>query len=97
MNAKEFDLMLAKYADVIVRVGLNLRKGQRLGLRAILDDAPFVRKVVESAYKAGAKHVDVLWSDEKVTRARFEHTDPASLSSVPDLIFTPSGRLGKEG
>ena len=97
MNAKEFDLMLAKYADVIVRVGLNLRKGQRLGIRAILDDAPFVRKVVESAYKAGAKHVDVLWSDEKVTRARFEHADPESLSFVPDWIFTRYEELGKDG
>ena len=54
MNEQEFDRMLAKYADVVVKVGLNLRKGQRLSVRAIIDDAPFIRKVAESAYKAGA-------------------------------------------
>jgi aminopeptidase len=87
MNEQEFDKMLGKYADVVVKVGLNLRKGQVLGIRAIIEDAPFIRKVAESAYKAGAKNVDVLWSDEKITRTRYELADPESLSEFPDWIF----------
>ena len=39
-NAQEFDKMLAKYADVVVKVGLNLRNDQRLAIRAILDAGP---------------------------------------------------------
>ena len=54
MTEQEFDELLSKYADVVVRIGLNLRKGQRLILRGILDDAPLMRKVTESAYKARA-------------------------------------------
>ncbi len=88
MNEQEFDKMLAKYADVVVKVGLNLRKGQKLSIRAIIDDAPFIRKVAESAYKAGAKYVDVLWNDEKITRTRFEHADPESLTEIPNWLFT---------
>ena len=30
MNQEEFAQALQKYADVVVRVGLNLREGQRL-------------------------------------------------------------------
>ena len=79
--------MLGKYADVVVRIGLNLRKGQRLLLRGILDDAPLVRKVTESAYKAGAVYVDVAYTDEQITRIRFEHADPETLTEVPNWIF----------
>ena len=88
MNEQEFDKMLTKYADVVVKVGLNLRKGQKLAIRAIIDDAPFIRKVAESAYKAGARYVDVLWTDEKISRTRFEHADPESLAEIPNWLLT---------
>ena len=45
MENQEFEKMLEKYADVVVKVGLNLRKGQKLSIRAIIEDAPFIRKV----------------------------------------------------
>lgn len=80
--------MLAKYADVAVRVGLNIRNDQRLAIRAILEDAPFVRKVTESAYKAGARYVDVQWTDEESARIRMEHADDDALLEVPDWILT---------
>lgn len=88
MNGQEFDSMLSKYADVVVKVGLNLRRGQKLSIRAIIEDAPFVRKVAEKAYNAGAKYVDVLWADENISRIRFEHADPESLTEVPNWLFT---------
>ncbi|MEO5887696.1 MAG: aminopeptidase [Anaerolineales bacterium] len=87
MNESEFDQMLAKYADVVVKIGLNLQKGQRLLIRALLDDAQLVRKVTESAYKAGAIFVDVLYTDERLTRIRLEHADPESLNEVPNWTF----------
>lgn len=89
--------MLAKYADVVVRVGLNLRKGQILSIRAILEDAPFIRKVVQSAYKAGAKYVDVLWGDEPSNRARFEYAEPETITYIPDWIFTRYEEYMKDG
>ncbi|MEW6086510.1 MAG: aminopeptidase [Chloroflexota bacterium] len=86
MTEQEFDQLLSKYADVVVRIGLNLRKGQRLLLRGILDDAPLMRKVAESAYKAGAVYVEPIYTDERITRIRFEHADPESLTEVPDWM-----------
>jgi aminopeptidase len=87
MTEQEFDTLLGKYADVVVHIGLNLRKGQRLLIRGILDDAPLIRKVTESAYKAGAIYVDVLFTDERITRLRFEHADPETLTEVPNWLY----------
>ncbi len=88
MTESEFDTLLSKYADVVVRVGLNLRKGQRLLLRGILDDAPLMRKVTESAYKAGAIYVEPIYTDERITRIRFEYADPETLTEVPNWMMT---------
>ncbi|HKJ40064.1 MAG TPA: aminopeptidase [Anaerolineales bacterium] len=60
MDEKEFDQMLDKYADVIVNIGLGLKKDQVLFINGILEDAPFARAVAKSAYKTGAKYVDMM-------------------------------------
>ena len=57
MNQEEFAQALQKYADVVVRVGLNLREGQRLFIFAGIFDYPLVRSVAASAYNAGARLV----------------------------------------
>jgi len=87
MNPQEFDKLLSKYADVIVQIGLGIRKDQILSIRGILEDAPLIRKVTASAYQAGAKYVDVLWNDEPSSRLRFEHADPENLTYNPDWIL----------
>lgn len=56
-------------------------------IQALLDDAPFVRKATEAAYKAGAVYVDVLFMDEKLNRIRFEHADPETITEIPDWVF----------
>ncbi len=43
MNEQEFSQALQKYADVVVRVGLNLRAGQRLFILAGIHDYPLVQ------------------------------------------------------
>jgi len=97
MNEKEFNAMLEKYADVTVKVGLNLRKDQRLLVRGLIEDAPFIRKVAESAYKAGARLVDVAWADEKVGRIRLEHAEEETLSDVPNWMLARYEEFAKRG
>lgn len=87
MTETEFDQLLSNYADVVVRVGLNLRKGQRLLLRGLLDDASLMRKVAESAYKAGAIYVEPIYTDERISRIRFEQADPETLTEVPNWML----------
>lgn len=84
------ETMLEKYAELTVRVGLNLQAGQRLQVRAPVEAAPFVRKVAASAYKAGCRYVDVIWSDELVTKARFEYAPRDSFEEYP--VYLAKGR-----
>lgn len=88
MAVKDFDRKLTRYADLIVRVGLNLQKGQNLAIGgknlsrgAPLSTAPLVRKVAESAYKVGAHLVSPLWDDDQINLIRFKYADPASLDA----------------
>lgn len=65
--------LLRKYAEVIVRVGLNVQKGQKLLIsHAPLDAFPLVREVTKAAYERGVRLVDVLWSDEQLAKIRFQ-------------------------
>ena len=68
--ASEFEENLEKYAELIVKVGLNLQPGQRLligsplfgGLTPI-EAEPLVARVAKHAYQSGARLVDVIWTD----------------------------------
>lgn len=68
----DLETKLEKYAALAVEVGVNVQPGQTLVVNAPLITAPFVRKVVKRAYEKGAKNVHVDWSDEDVTRIKFE-------------------------
>jgi aminopeptidase len=75
-----FETYMERYADLIIRIGLHLQKGQSLYIQSNLDSAPFTRKVVQKAYEAGAEQVYVDWNDEQVQRIKFE--------LAPDEAFT---------
>jgi len=69
-----FEQKLKKYAELIVKVGLNLQPNQRLFILAgPLDVAPLVRLVVAAAYQSGAPFVSVIWFDEQLTKIRYEN------------------------
>ena len=78
-----FEQKLQNYADLAVKIGVSLQPGQRLMIRAPVESAPLVRLITASAYKAGAQLVDVMWSDDAVTLARFEHAPRASFEEFP--------------
>ncbi len=81
--ASQFEKQLEQYAELIVRVGLNLRAGQKLSVRAPVEGAPLARLVAASAYRAGARLVDVLYSDEQVTLARHQYAPRDSFAEFP--------------
>jgi aminopeptidase len=76
--------MLQLYADVAVRVGLNLRAGQRLAIAAPIETAALVRQIAISAYKAGGRYVDVVWGDQQMDLLRFRHAPRDSFKEYPD-------------
>jgi len=76
---KNFLSNLKKYADLVIKVGLNLQPGQKLIMQHLRNDgvpiqaAPLIRLVADSAYQAGARLVDVQWRDDEITLSRFKH------------------------
>ncbi len=70
----DLDTMLAHYAELAINVGLNLQPGQRLLMwRVPPESAPLARLVAAKAYDAGASLVDVMWEDDGMNLARFNH------------------------
>ena len=81
-----FDEKLDRLALVAVRVGLNLQQGQEVVLTAPLELVPFVRRVVEQAYRAGAHAVTVLYADDEATLARYQHAPDAAFDFSPKWL-----------
>jgi aminopeptidase len=92
-----FDQKLDRLAEVAVRVGLNLREGQELLLTASTDALPLVRRITEQAYKAGAKMVTALYSDDATTLARFHHAPDASFDYAPEWYYKAIAASFKSG
>jgi aminopeptidase len=98
----DFDHQLNQYAEIIVKVGLNLQPGQRLligvpGALTPLEAAPLVRRVAARAYDAGARLVDVLWGDDELRRIRLEHAGQDTLSETPRWIYDATKDVVERG
>ena len=76
----DLEQTLQIYAELTVKVGLNLQPGQRLLIigplasgGVSLEAAPLVRRIAAGAYQAGASLVEALWGDEPLLLARFRN------------------------
>jgi aminopeptidase len=82
--------LLQKYAELVVRVGLNLHAGQRLHINSLttrgvlLHNAPLVHEIAKAAYRVGARYVDVLWGDEELLKIRVQMAPRDSFDDFPE-------------
>ncbi len=76
--------ILKSYAELIVKVGINLKPQQEVVIRADLDQPEFVKTVVEEAYLSGASKVEVEWSYQPLTKIHVEHRSEEVLQRVED-------------
>jgi aminopeptidase len=94
----DLDQRLHAYGELAVKVGLNLRAGQRLLVigplasgGVSLEAAPLVRHIVASAYRAGAALVEVIWGDEALQLVRFKYAPRDSFGEfstwLPKALF----------
>jgi aminopeptidase len=81
------DERLERYATVAVEVGANVAAGQDVYIAARIEHAPLARALTRAAYRAGARYVDVYYSDQHVRRAMIElGPDDALVYSPPWLV-----------
>lgn len=74
---------LNEYAELIVKIGANVQKGQKVRLQAEVDQVPLVKAVTEECYKAGASLVEVIWSCGEVAKVHYQYAEAEVLGNVP--------------
>ncbi len=77
---------LQKYAKLLAKVGLNIKKGQTVFIGAALDQPDFVTMVVEECYKAGASEVHVEWSHQPAEKLSAQYRTLESLSEMSPWV-----------
>lgn len=73
---------LRKYAELIAKKGLNVKKGQDVFIQAGLDQPEFVTLVAEECYKAGASSVYTNFSYQPLARLNSNYRSLESMSRL---------------
>jgi aminopeptidase len=87
---------LRRYAELAVRVGANVQPGQDVVVRCLVEHVEIARAVTREAYRAGARHVIVLYTDLHLARAAIELGPEAELGWSPPYLLDWIRRWGDE-
>ena len=79
--------LMRRYADLAVKVGVNVQESQHVVVQGLVEHAPFVREVVRAAYDAGARWVGVDYGDNHARKAMIENADEDVLSWTPPYLL----------
>lgn len=87
-------VLLDRYAELAIRVGLNLQSGQRLIIgtpslegKTPIETALLVRLITKHAYQAGASLVEVIWDDDELRRIRLKYANQETLKECLNWQF----------
>ena len=87
---------LERYADLVVSFGANVQPGQILDVGSGLGKEELTRAITASAYKRGAKFVDVNYWDPHLKRVRVQYAADEVLDFVPAWYGERTLELGEE-
>ena len=83
---KTFEEKILDYANLIVKVGLNLQPGQNLIINAPIASHDFVMKVAKKAYESGVKEIYYRWNSEELDLLRYENASEDVFSNYPQWL-----------
>lgn len=75
--------MMRKYAELIARVGANIKKGQPVLITCQADQYEFIEILVKECYKAGASKVSIDWMYQPIDKLSYRYRTLKSLSALP--------------
>ena len=76
--------ILRKYAKLIVQMGVNIKKGQGAVILADTAQSEIALMVAEEAYRAGAKWVDIRWTNQDLDKMRYKKESVKVLSATQE-------------
>src|SRR3954468_19936470 len=95
VSAAMDDATLERLADLVVGFGANVQPDQIVTISCQPGKERLTRLVAASAYRAGAKFVEVTWFDPYVKRARIEYARDETLDYVPPWLGERMLALGE--
>jgi aminopeptidase len=87
---------LERFADLTIGFAANVQRGQVVAIGAELGKEEMVRALAASAYRHGARFVDVAYFDMHVKRARILHAAEETLDFVPSWYGDRVLELGRQ-
>src|SRR5829696_3498441 len=90
------DATLERLADLVVGFGANVQPDQIVAVSCQPGKERLTRQIAASAYRAGAKFVDVTWFDPWIKRARIEYARDETLDFVPSWYGERMLALGEQ-
>ncbi|RDY72618.1 aminopeptidase [Halobacillus trueperi] len=88
---------LEKYADLALKKGVNLQRGQGLIINAPIEAAELVRTISAKAYGRGAKNVHLEWNDEVLSFMKMKNAPMEVLENFPKWKAEGLEEMVKDG
>src|SRR5690348_6007338 len=88
---------IERFADVVVRAGVNIQPGQGVVLTTDTAHLEIARAVVEAAYAAGAAWVEPIWTDGPMRRSEVDHSSLDQLRASRPWALQRTREWGEQG
>lgn len=88
---------LERYADLIIKIGVNLQKGQGLEISCPVEKSDFAVALTKAGYKAGASIVRMRWQNEKIEKLSYQYADINALIDIPKWLVDSKNYLVEKG
>ena len=93
----ELEKLKKDYAELVVKSGINLQKGQRLSITCPVECADFARLCAAAAYEAGCKEVLMRWQDDEIRRMKYLHAADEVFDDFNSWELDYCNTLSEEG
>lgn len=94
---KNLEKLKRDYAELVVRSGVNMQKGQRLVITCPVECADFARLCASAAYDTGCREVVMRWRDDELSRMKYLRADNDIFDTVDPWEVSFCDLLSEEG
>jgi aminopeptidase len=89
--------LIERFADLVVRAGVNVQPGQGVVVHTDTAHLQIARAVTEAAYGAGAAWVDAVWTDGPMRRSAVDHQALEQLTASRPWAIERIGQWRQDG
>lgn len=82
-----------RYAEVLIKIGVQLKRGQSLYVETTVEQSEFVALLAQEAYRSGCDEFGVVWTCPQLERVKLEqgHTTPAPCDRAAAEYYAGQG------